>query len=330
MKLILNKENNFNRKVSIIGSGFVGASIAYALMLKGIAREIILVDAKKTSSLGEVLDIKHGIPYMGSAKIISGDYSDTQNSDLIIITAGRNRRPNEDRLSLASDNIKIVQNVIENLTPFYTRGVIMIVTNPVDIITKKVIEWTKLPKGYVFGTGCLLDSSRFTAKLSDFLKINTEVITAHVIGEHGKTQIPLWSKVVISGMPIDEYCSLMNILFTNVEKEQIATEVREMGTKIISYKDKTHYGIATAVCYLADAILNGRSTIASVSSISDGEFGITDVAISIPSVVGANGVERIIVERIDEEEFTALRESADYLKEFLQRINGKEEGNGIY
>lgn len=315
------KQNNiYKRKVAIIGSGFVGSSIAYSLMIKESAREIVLVDINQNSSLGEVMDIKHGIPYMGSAYIYSGDYSDIKDSDLIIITAGRNRRVGETRLEMAADNIRIVKDVITEMSKHYTKGVIMVVTNPVDIITYKVSQWTNLPNGMVFGTGCILDTSRFVNVLSDYLSLNPEMISGFVAGEHGESQFIPWAKISIAGIPIEEYCESVGIEFNDKIKNEILIKLKKMGSEIISYKGKTHYGIATCVTYLADAILNRRATIASVSSVFQGEYGIDDCALSVPSIVGGNGVEKRIVERWEEKDFNCLKLSEKELVNVLRNF----------
>lgn len=311
---------SYKRKVAIIGVGYVGASIAYALMLKELAREIVLIDINRNSAKAEAMDIRHGIPYMGSAIIYDGDFSDCVDSDLIIITAGRNRRPNETRLDMAQDNIRIAEGVVNQLFQYYTKGVIMVVTNPVDIITYKVATWTGLPNGMVFGTGCILDSSRFVNAISDFIGLNTEVINGTIVGEHGESQIPIWSKVTVAGIPIDEYCSSVGLKFSQVEKDAIAQNVKQMGTEIITHKGRTHYGIATCVCYLADAILNRRATISSVSSVLTGEYGVDNVALSLPSIIGGNGIEKRIVDHWSDNEFNQFKKSEKQLLDILKRI----------
>ena len=310
----------YKRKVAIIGTGYVGASIAYALMLKELAREIVLIDKNLTASRGEALDIRHGIPYMGSAIIYNGDYSDCADSDLIIITAGRNRRPNESRLDMAQDNISFAKDVIDQLFRYYTKGVILVVTNPVDIITYKIAEWTGLPNGMVFGTGCLLDSSRFVNSISDYVGLNTDVISGIIVGEHGESQIPIWSKVTVAGMSIEEYCDSVGLTFTIDEKIKIAENVKHMGTEIIACKGKTHYGIATCVCFIADAILNRRATISSVCSVLTGEYGVDNVALSLPSIIGENGVEKRIVERWSDDEFQQFKNSENQLSMMLAKL----------
>ena len=262
--------NNFSiseRKVAIIGAGFVGASIAYALTIRKLAREIVLIDIHEEKTIGEALDIQHGIPDMGISSVKAGNYEDCKDCDLIIITAGRNQ----------------------------------------------CTKWMGLPNGMVFGTGCILDSSRFTRLIADYTRLNTEVVKATIVGEHGDAQIPIWSRVSIAGVPIQEYCE-------NVGLRWGENKVREMGATIIKGKGRTHYGIATCVCYLAEAVLNQRLTIAPVSTMFQGEYGIEDVCLSVPSIIGVNGVEKRLEERWAEEEFLAFRQAAEKMRNVLKTL----------
>lgn len=280
------------RKVSIIGAGFVGASIAYALAIKDIAREIVLIDVDQKKAEGEAIDIRHGIPSMGIVDLYADGYSACADSDLIIITAGRGRREGETRLDLANENTKIVKNVINSIQKYYSRGVIMVVSNPVDILTYKISEWMQILNGNVFGTGCILDTSRLLRKIADYLNLSTGIINGYVIGEHGDRQIPIWSHVTVSGIPIDEYCSEMGIRWDKDIREELFISTKTMGAEIISAKGRTHYGIATCVCYLADSILNQRPTIVSVTSPMPFETDIPEYALSVPSLVGPSGFNR--------------------------------------
>jgi L-lactate dehydrogenase len=219
---------------------------------------------------------------------------------------------------MAQDNIMIANDVVSQLNKYYTKGVILVVSNPVDIITYKIAQWTGLPNGMVFGTGCILDSSRFVNAIADYVGLNIEIINGTIAGEHGETQIPIWSKVTVAGMPIEEYCSTVGLKFNQDEKNKIALNVKQMGTEIIASKGKTHYGIATCVCYIADAILNRRATISSVSSVLTGEYGVDNVALSLPSIIGSNGVEKRIVEHWDEKEFVLFKKSETKLLETLK------------
>lgn len=309
-----------NRKVVIIGAGFVGSSIAYALALRDIAREIILIDINKEKCTGEAEDIRHGLPSMGTADLYSGDYPDCADSDLIIITAGRNRRSGETRLDLASENAHIVKNVIDSIKKYYTRGCILIISNPVDILTQKVSEWMDLPNGMVFGSGCLLDTSRFVRTIADYLNLSTGVINGYLVGEHGDGQVPVWSHVTVGGIPIEEYCQELSIKWDNEIRKQIEKETRDMGTSIIKAKGKTHYGIATCVCYIADAIINQRPTIASVCSPLMGEHGVRGVSLSVPSVIGSVGVQQRIREKWAPDEYRRFFDAVEKVREILAQI----------
>ena len=319
------KDNNTNshligKKAAIIGVGFVGASIAYAMMLKQLAQEIVLIDIEKTKVQGEVLDIRHGIPYMGTANIYAGDYSDCRNCDLIIITAGRNRRNGETRLDLIENNSKIIKQVVDNIMLYYTGGVILVVSNPVDILVTLCDKWMGLPNGQIMGTGCILDSSCMTSIVSDYIGIGTEAVQCSVVGEHGDFQIPIWSHVSVGGIPIDEFCKNSGILWNNERKSKIALTVKNMGSSIISTKGRTHYGIATCVCLIADAVLNRHSTIASVSSILKGEYLCSGISLSVPSVIGANGIVHRIEEKWSAEEMQQFGKCAKNMKDIFRTL----------
>ena len=310
-----------NRKVAIIGAGFVGASIAYAMALRDIAREIVIVNRTKEKVIGEVMDIRHGIPSMGTTDVYVGDYPDCADCDLIIICAGRNRKPGENRLDLTNDNVEIMHSVISKMQPYYTRGIVLIISNPVDILTFKVAEWMGLPNGMVFGSGNILDSSRFVRTIADYVGLSTGVVNAYIVGEHGEGQVPIWSRATIGGIPIDEYCSDVGLKWDSDVKEELAEKTRIMGSQIIAAKGRTHYGIATCVCQLADAIINQRPTISCVSSVLMGEHGCREVALSVPSVVGPAGVQQRIREKWAPDEYRRFFDAVENVRAVLAEIN---------
>ncbi len=309
-----------NRKVAIIGAGFVGSSIAYALALRDIAREIVLINRTKEKSLGEVKDIRHGIPSMGTADVYVGDYPDCADCDLIIICAGRNRKPGESRLDLTSDNVEIMDSVIHKMKEYYTRGIILIISNPVDILTYKATGWMGLPDGMVFGSGNILDSSRFVRTIADYVGLSTGVVNAYVVGEHGDCQVPVWSRVTIGGIPIAEYCADAGIAWNEDVRVNLADRTKKMGSEIIAAKGRTHYGIATCVCQIADAIINQRPTISCVSSELQGEHGVRGVALSVPSVIGPSGVQQRIRERWAPEEYRAFFDAVENVRSILNKL----------
>lgn len=309
-----------NRKVAVIGAGFVGSSIAYALTIRKLAREIVLIDIDKEKTEGEALDIQHGIPELGDAVVRAGGYEDCADCDLIIITAGRNRKPGESRLDLITGNSQILKNVVEQIQKYYTRGAIMLVSNPVDVLVYQCTRWMGLPDGRVFGTGCELDSSRMVRLIADYTNRDTEAVKISIVGEHGDAQIPIWSRASIDGMPIQEYCETQGLPWTKEQREVLTEQVRGMGAAIIKNKGRTHYGIATCACYLAGAVLNQRPAIASVSTVLRGEYGVSDVGLSVPSILGVNGVEKRLEEEWAQEELTLFRQAADKMKGVLKTL----------
>lgn len=308
------------KKAAIIGAGFVGASIAYALTIRGVAREIVFIDIDKEKVDGEAMDIQHGIPELGGAVVRAGSYKDCADCDLIVITAGRNRKPGESRLDLISGNTQILRNVVDSLKKYYTGGAILLVSNPVDILVYECTKFMDLPDGRVFGTGCALDSSRMVRMLSDYTKRDTEAVKINIVGEHGDAQIPIWSRASIDGILLPEYCKRRGISWGQKEKEVLSEKVRGMGAAIIKEKGRTHFGIATTVCYLAEAVLGQRPSIASVSTVLQGEYGVSGVALSVPSVIGVNGVERRLEETWSDEELTLFRQAADKMKGVLDTL----------
>ena len=320
MDIYKNIQSIGNRKVAIIGAGYVGSSIAYALALKHIAREIVLIDIDCSKTKGEAEDIRHGIPSMGSSDLYAGSYKDCKDCDLIIITAGRGRKPGETRLDLAKENTRIMSNVVLSIKRYYTHGVIMVVSNPVDILTFKCAQWMGLTHGTVFGTGCMLDTSRLVRTIADYLQISTGVINGHVIGEHGDRQIPVWSNVTVAGIPISEYCEDVGIEWNEDVRLKLAVKTRDMGSDIIKSKGRTHYGIATCVCHLADAILNQRPIIESVTAPIEWEENNPVYALSVPSVVGPGGIVQRVREKWNMSEYEEFSIARDKMLQVLRQV----------
>lgn len=309
-----------NRKVAIIGAGYVGSSIAYALAIKDVAREIVLIDINREKTDGEAKDIRHGLPSMGTADLYAGDYPDCEDCDLIIVTAGRGRKPGESRIDLTNDNVKIMKSVIDCIKQYYTRGVILIISNPVDILTYKAAEWMNLSNGMVFGSGNILDSSRLVRTVADYVGLSTGVVNGYVVGEHGDAQVPVWSHMTVGGIPIAEYCENVGLEWNEEIRTVLAEKTKKMGAEIIAAKGHTHYGIATCVCQIADAIINQKPTIASVSSVLLGEHGCRDVALSVPSVVGPAGVQQRIREKWAPEEYRGFFDAVEKVRNAIAMI----------
>lgn len=312
-----------HRKIAIIGAGYVGASICYALMLKEIAQEIVLIDINQEKACGEVWDIMHGIPYMGTAKISQGDYSECKDCDMIIITAGKNRKPGQKRSDLIVENAGILKQISDEVKKYYNGGVFLIVANPVDCLTYYFAKWMGIENSKVMGTGCILDTSRFVSLLAEYVGLSIDNIQATIMGEHGDAQYPIWSRVTVANIPVEEYCKVVGLKWDEDVKKDLVQRVNAMGAEIIKRKEKTHYGIATCVAYLADAVINNRVMVASVSSVLQGEYGIEDVALSVPTVIGQDGIKMRLEEAWNEEEIAFLKYSGEKLKELRKSIEGE-------
>lgn len=297
----MNTSNN-KTKVTIIGAGYVGSTVSYALVLANIVDEIVLIDRNNDKVESEINDIRHGFPFVGKTILRKGDYNDIENSQVVILSIGRNRKVGENRLDLAFDNTNIVKEYVDKIKNYYQDSVIIVVTNPIDIITTKVTEWLNVPYGKVIGTGCVLDSSRFVRVIADYVGVDISEVRAMIVGEHGDSQVPLWSKVKVSGLGIDEYCKINNIIWNDSIKLDIEDRVRNMGANIIKGKQRTQYGIATCTADIINAILKNKKIVVSVSSIMQGEMGLYGKAFSFPSILGYGGVvERLQVDWAEEE-----------------------------
>lgn len=252
--------------------------------------------------------------------VYAGDYSDISRCNVIIVTAGLNRKPGETRLDLAKNNVVIAKEITKNIMKYYTNGVILVVANPVDILTYKIQKWSGLPNGRVFGSGTVLDSARFRFSLAEKFKVDVRNVHGYIVGEHGDTQLPLWSATHIAGMNAEEYGNTHNSIFSNEDKEFIQEDVKKAGSIIIKNKGATYYAISVAVNTLAETLLKDQNTIRTVSSVVDGPYGINDVAISLPSLINSTGVEKIVEFPITDEEEKKLKNSADAVKSILNEV----------
>lgn len=311
---------NKKSKVAIIGSGFVGASTAFALSMKQMANEMVLIDAIKDKAAGEAMDINHGLPFVGQMNVYDGDYPDCADCDAIIITAGSNRKPGETRIDLAKKNVAIAKEITTNIMKYYTGGVILVVANPVDILTYKIQKWSGLPNGRVLGTGTVLDSARFRYLLSEKFDVDVRNVHGYIIGEHGDSQLPLWSATHIAGKNISEYFDDPAYNLTEDYRTAIIQDVKCAGAEIIKRKGATYYAIAITVNTILESLLKNQNTIRTVSSVINGNYGIQDVALSLPSIVNSNGVKSIIDLKLTNDEYAALHFSAKQLQGILEEV----------
>ena len=315
--------NKLKPKVSIIGCGNVGMRYVYALMISGIARQIVLVDIDKKRLEGEVMDLSYGAPYISPVEIIAGDYKDLKDSDLVVITAGKKQKPNQSRIELAQDNVELFRQIIPKITKYAKNAIFLIVSNPVDILSYAAYKFSKKPAKEVIGSGTVLDTARFRFLLAKHCKIDPRNIHAYILGEHGDTEFAVWSRVMIGGVLFKDYCYICkdkHICLKKEELNKIFIEVRDSAYKIIERKGETSYGIGLALLRITEAILNNENSILPVSSLIEGYFGIKDVYLSLPAVVNRGGVREILNIEFSSAEKRAFINSAQTLKTIIKKL----------
>lgn len=309
------------RKIAIIGCGFVGSASAFALMQSKMFSEIVLIDADKDKAEGEAMDISHGIPFVGNMKIYSGDYDDIVDASIIVITAGAGQKPGETRLDLVHKNVGIFKSIIPEIAKRNCRGILLVVANPVDILTYTALKLSGFEENRVIGSGTVLDTARLKYQLGEHLSVDSQSVHAYIIGEHGDSEIAVWSSANVSGIALDDFCEMRGHYNHDKSQENIAEKVKNSAYEIIAKKRATYYGVAMAVKRICEAIIRDEKSILPISSMMHGEFGIDDVVLSMPSIVGANGLETKVPISLSDEEKVNLKKSADTLRSILDDCN---------
>ena len=311
------------KKITIIGAGAVGATTAFALLARGAASEVVLIDINTEKSLGEALDIKQATPFIDNCDIYAGSYADAVGSDVVVITSGIGRKPGQTRLELVQTNVGIIKSISSEIIKYAPNAIYILVANPVDILTYAFLKYTDLPKNQVFGTGTVLDTIRLRTRLSEVFNVNKQQVHANVLGEHGDTSFVSWSNATIAGVPLEEYRRAVKNpsgLPTEYTHEEIENYVKKSGGKIISRKGCTVYGIAMSTTHIIKTLSGNSETALTVSSLHEGEYGINDVCLSSLSLVDRNGVRSIIVQNLAEDELAKLRLSANALSEVIKSV----------
>ena len=311
------------KKVTIIGAGSVGSTTAFALLTRGAASEVVLIDINTSKALGEALDIKQATPFIDNCDIYAGSYEDAKDSDVVIITSGIGRKPGQSRLELVQTNIGIIKGIADEIVKVAPNAIYVIVANPVDILTYAFLQFTGLPKNQVFGTGTVLDTIRLRTRLAEIYNVNKQQVHANVLGEHGDTSFVAWSTATIAGVPLNEFnqsiASAYNIP-NEYNREDVENYVRKSGGKIISRKGCTVYGIGMTSTHIVKCLSGVADTAMTVSSLHDGEYGIKDVCLSSLSLVDHTGVRSIITQNLTDDELKKLHNSAEALKAVIKSV----------
>lgn len=309
------------RKAVMVGCGFVGSTSVFALMQSGLFSEIAMIDADMDKAEGEAMDISHGIPFAKHMRVYPGNYDDVRDAGIVIVTAGANQKPDETRLDLVHKNVNIFKNIIPEIASRDFKGILLIVANPVDILTAVAQKLSGLPENRVIGSGTVLDTGRLKTRLSDHLGVDSRSIHAFIIGEHGDSEIAAFSSANVSGIPLNDFCEMRGHYSHDESEKNIAEEVKNAAYEIIQRKRATYFGVAMAVKRICECIVRDEKSILPVSAMMHGEQGIDGVVLSMPCIVGSDGIETQVPIKLDEDEVKRLRESAAILKGIFEELN---------
>ena len=309
------------RKIAVVGCGFVGAACAFSLMQSGLFSEMVLIDSDKDKAEGEAMDISHGVPFAKPIKIYAGDYDDIKDASLIVITAGANQKPGETRLDLVKKNIAIFQSILPEIKKRNYKGILLVVANPVDILTTVAIKLSGLPENRVLGSGTVLDTARLKFELGNHLNVDSRSVHAFIIGEHGDSEIAAWSSANVSGIPLNLFCEMRGHFNHEEAMKKIAEDVKNSAYEIIAKKRATYFGVAMAVKRICEAIIRDEKSILSVSSMMHGEYDIEGIALSMPAIVSRNGIETHVPIQLNDSEIRRLQHSARTLRDILAENN---------
>ncbi|WP_449621312.1 L-lactate dehydrogenase [Robertmurraya sp. Marseille-Q9965] len=311
-------------RVVLVGTGAVGSSYAFALLNQGVTEELVLVDLNKEKSEGDAMDLNHGITFAPSpTKIWFGDYSDCKDADLVVICAGANQKPGETRLDLVEKNTRIFKGIVEEIVASGFAGIFLVATNPVDILTYAVWKFSGFPKERVIGSGTILDTARFRFLLGEYFDIDTRNVHAYIIGEHGDTELPVWSRADVAGITVSEWLE-QNEQYKQADLDQLFLNVRDAAYQIIERKGATYYGIAMGLVRLTKAILQNENAVLTVSAYLNGEYGHEDVYIGVPAIVNRKGIREVIELKLDDDEKAKFNHSVDVLKSTMEPVLKKD------
>ena len=317
----MNKKKSNSKKAVMIGCGFVGSASVFALMQSGLFTEIALIDADKNKAEGEAMDISHGIPFASPMKIYAGDYDDVADAAIVIISAGAGQKPGETRLDLVNKNVAIFKSIIPEIAKRDFGGILLVVANPVDILTQVAIKLSGLPEKRVIGSGTVLDSARLRSKLGQHLSVDSRSVHAFIVGEHGDSELAVWSGANVAGIPINDFCELRGHYQHQESMERIYKTVRDSAYDIIQKKGATYYGVAMAVARIAESIVMNENAVLPVTSLMEGEYGLEGLCISVPTIVSQKGAEKVLEIPLSDEEKEKLLSSAKELKEVLDGLD---------
>jgi L-lactate dehydrogenase len=307
-------------KIAIIGAGFVGTTFAYSLIIHGLASEIVLIDVNKERAEGEVMDLSHGLPFTSPSKIWAGEYSDCEGADIVLISVDKGQKIEQSRLDLAEGNFELLKEIVPNITRYNKECILLVVTNPLDVMTYATLKLSGFPKNRVIGSGTALDTARLRSLIGDYLRVDPRNVHAYIIGEHGDSEVPVWSTANVAGIPLKDYCPVCKVEYDADKLNRLFSQVKNAGYEIIRRKGRTNYAVALALTRIVQSILRNENAILTVSTFLEDYHGVSDVCLSVPAILDRNGVREIIRLRLSRGEISDFQKSANIIKEVTRSL----------
>ena len=307
-------------RVAVVGAGNVGSTFAYALLLNGLAAEIVLVDANRARAEGEAMDLNHTVPFAHPTRVWAGDFSDCAGATVTVLAAGVGQKPGQSRLDCIRTNAGIWREIVPAIAQHNPHGILLVATNPVDVLTYAAWKLSGLPPARVLGSGTILDTARFRFLLSQHFGVDARSVHAHIIGEHGDSEVPVWSLANIGGMRLADYCRAQGLSYDPAQMLTIFESTRDAAYRIIERKGATYFAVAAGLMRITQAILRHQNTVLSVSSLIENYYGIDDVCFSLPTVIDRGGIQKVLRLELSDAEVASLHQSATTLKETISAL----------
>lgn len=308
-------------KVAVIGTGFVGSSFAYSLMIHGTTSEIVLIDIDRKRAEGEAMDLNHGLPFVQPARIWAGDYPDCEGADIVVIAAGLAQKPGESRLKLVNRNIEIFRQIIPKIKEYTKECILLIATNPVDIMAYASLKLSGFPPSRVMGSGTILDTSRLRYLLGEYLRVDPRNVHAYIVGEHGDSEVPVWSLANVAGTRLKDYCPICGRKYDAQYLNTIFEQVKNAAYKIIELKGRTYYAIGLGLTRIVESIIRDENAVLTVSSFLHDYHGVSDICLSVPTIINRKGIREVLKLPLEEEEIKKFQNSASILKNVTRSLN---------
>lgn len=308
-------------KIALIGIGFVGSSFAYSLMIHGTVSEIVLIDIDRKRAEGEAMDLNHGLSFVQPARIWAGDYADCEGADIVVITAGLAQKPGESRLKLVDRNIEIFRQIIPKIKEYNKKCILLVATNPVDIMTYASLKLSGFPSSRVIGSGTILDTSRLRYLLAEYLRVDPRNVHAYIIGEHGDSEVPVWSLANVAGTRLKDCCPICGQEYDELHLNTMFEQAKTAAYKIIELKGRTYYAIGLGLTRIVESIIRDENAVLTISSFLQDYYGVSDICLSVPTIVNRNGVREVLKLPLEEEEIKQFQNSASTLRNITQSLS---------